>query len=279
MKNRLLLIAIFINFTIVLSAQRVEVTGAKVTNNDKIEVYFDISSLKNYQEISTVEFYVSRDGGDHFEGPLKEISGDVQPGLRNGQYTMVWDVMKEMPLVEEDLIFDVKITTAKAKKSLMISLQGNTVTPLGLRIGQLGKLGWYVEGRASLLATQSPSFTYENEKIIDYDQPGYYQFNGSKGFNAWSAVAGVTYQLTWNLFINAGVSYGVENYMYEINNYSYEADNKTGNSWVKDADYSYSGFELDAGLIFKYKKLIVNGGVTSINFKVFNWGAGIGLAF
>jgi hypothetical protein len=278
MKNKLFLIAMLIGFTGTLSAQQVRVTHVSVTSNDKIEVAYTINGLKNYQEISNIRFYVSRDGGDHFEGPLKEVSGDIQSGLRNGKYIMIWDVMEEMPLVEENLIFDVRITVEE-KKALMISLQGNMVTPLGLRIGQLGKLGWYVEGRASLLATQSPSFTYENEKIIDYDQPGYYKFNGNKGYNAWSAVAGLTWQLSWNLFVNAGVGYGVENYMYEINNYSYDTEEKTGNSWVKDSEYSTSGIEVDAGLIFKYKKLIVNAGVTSIGFNIFNWEAGIGIAF
>jgi len=279
MKNKPLLIAIFIGFTYMLQAQQVRVAGVNVTGNDKIEVAYTIKGLKNYQEISKIEFYVSRDDGIHFEGPLKKVSGDIQPGLRNGKHIMKWDVMKEMPLVEENLIFDVRITLAKVKKALMISLQGNTVTPLGLRIGQLGKLGWYVEGRASLLAAQSPSFTWDREKIIDYDQQGYYQFNGNKGHNAKSAIAGITYQLTWNLFVNAGVGYGVENYMYEIGQYSYETESKTGDAWVKDSEYSTSGIEVDAGLIFKYKKLVVNAGVAAINFKMFNWEAGIGMAF
>ena len=265
--------------TTLLTAQQVKVLNVNVVNGDQIEVNYKITGLTSYQTIKNISFYVSTDNGKTFTGPLKKIMGDTGGDLRNGEHRMVWMVMQEMPMLEENLIFDIKIEVEKVSKAFMVSLVGNTVTPFGIRIGQMGQMGWYVEGRASMLATQTPAYTYENETITDYDQPGYYRFNGNKGFNAWSAVAGITFQFTRNLFLNTGVGYGVENYMYEIDKFSYEADNKTGTAWTKDADYSYSGFELDAGLIFKYHKLIISGGATTINFSVFNWETGIGLAF
>lgn len=279
-KQTLVLITLLLGFALSVFAQKVSDIQVRV-KGDKILVGYTISGLKYFQDISQVDFYVSRDGGRSFEGPLKDISGDTGFGLRNGKYVMVWDVLREMPLTNEELIFDVRlsITEKPRKKAFMISLVGNTTTPLGLRVGQLGKVGWYAEFRASLSPFTTSEYMYDNETIPDYDKAGYYEFNGNKGFAAWSAVAGVTFQASWKVFFNVGVGYGVENYMYQIDEYTYNTEVKTGTAWVIDNTYSNSGFELDAGLILKFNKFIISGGATTINFKTINWLAGIGVAF
>ena len=279
-KQILILTVLFLGITLSTFAQQVSDIQVRASG-DKIKVGYTISGLKYYQDISAIDFYVSRDGGQTFEGPLKEISGDISPGLRNGKYVMIWDVLKEIPFTSEELIFDVRIsvTEKERKKSFMVSLVGNATTPLGLRIGQLGKIGWYAEFRSSLSPFTAAEYTYENETITDYDKPGYYEFNGNKGYFAWSAIGGITIQASWNVFFNIGVGYGTDNYMYEIDEYTYENDTQTGTSWVQDNDYSATGFELDAGMILKFNKLVISGGGTAINFQTFNWLLGIGVAF
>ncbi len=281
MKKQILFLIIFLlGLILISSAQSVGDIQVRVSG-DKIKVGYTISGLKYYQDISAIDFYVSRDGGKIFEGPLKEISGDINPGLRNGKYIMTWDVLKEMPFTSEELVFDIRlsVTEKERKSSFMISLVGNATTPLGLRIGQLGKIGWYAEFRSSLSPFTTAEYTYRNETITDYDKPGYYEFNSNKGYSAWSAVGGVTFQASWTVFFNIGVGYGVDEYMYEIDEYTYENDVKTGTAWVKDEEYSASGFELDAGMILKFNKFIITGGGTAINFKNFNWLLGVGVAF
>ena len=280
MKKTIFLFTLLSVLSLPLFAQSVSDIQVGVAG-DKIKVGYTILGLKYYQDISQIDFYVSRDDGKTFEGPLKQISGDIGAGLRNGKYEMTWNVLKEMPLTDEKLIFDVRLTVTEKprKKAFMISLTGNTTTPLGLRIGQLSKIGWYAEFRASLSPFTTAGYTYENETIPGYDKPNYYEFNGKKGFAAWSAIGGVTFQTSWKVFFNIGVGYGIENYLYEIDEYSYETESKTGTAWVKDMAYSNSGFELDAGMILKFNKLIISGGATSINFKTINWTAGIGVAF
>lgn len=280
MKKTIFLFTLLSVLSLPLLAQSVRNIHVWVTG-DKINVGYVISGLKYYQNISQIDFYVSRDEGKTFEGPLKQISGDIGAGLRNGKYVMVWDVLKEMPLTDEELVFDVRLTVTEKprKKSFMISLTGNTTTPLGLRIGQLGKIGWYAEFRASLSPFTTGSYTYKNETIPGYNKLGYYEFNGNKGFAAWSAIGGATFQTSWKVFFNIGGGFGVENYLYQIDEYSYETESKTGTTWVEDTDYSNIGFELDAGMILKFNKFIISGGATSINFKTINWTAGIGVAF
>lgn len=281
MKKQILLIAaLFFIFAFSSFAQEVSDIQIRVSG-DKIKVGYTISGLKYYQDITAIEFYVSRDGGQTFEGPLKEISGNISPGLRNGKYIITWDVLKEMPFTNEELVFDIRITISEKerKKSFMISLVGNVTTPLGLRIGQLGKVGWYAEFRSSLSPFTAAEYTYRNQTIPDYDKPGYYEFNGNTTSAAWSAIGGITLQASWTVFFNIGVGYGVDEYMYEIDEYTYENDVKNGTAWVKDEEYSASGFELDAGMILKFNKFIITGGGTAINFKNFNWLVGVGVAF
>ena len=279
-KQKLLLTALFTGLVLSLSAQQVRDIQVHV-KGDKILLGYTISGLKEYQSISHISFFVSRDGGKTFEGPLQEISGDIGPELKNGKHVMVWDVLKEMPFLESNLVFDIRlsINEKKRKKAIMISLTGNMVTPFGLRVGQLGGIGWYVEGRGSLIMLNKPEYTYENGTIIDHDKPGYYEFNGNKGYGAWSALGGVTFEAHRLVFFNVGIGYGVENYLYEIDEYTYEPDTQTGTAWVKDEEYSAAGFELDAGMILKFNKFIITGGGTAINFKSFNWLLGVGVAF
>lgn len=278
MKRQIQLLILLLTVTVSSFAQSVKDVEIRVSDN-KVLVGYTISGLKNYQDISQINFYVSRDGGQTFEGPLKEITGEVGPDLRNGKYVMVWDAMKESRILSDNLIVEIRISVEDSKKDFMIAVVGNTATPFGLRIGQLGRIGWFAEFRASLMPFTTVNYTYENGSIPDYNKYGYYQFNGNNGLSAWSAVGGVTIQATRKVFFNVGVGYGVENYLYGIDEYSYETENKTGSARAKDADYSNSGFELDAGIILKFNKLIINGGATTINFKTINWLVGIGVAF
>ncbi len=115
-----------------------------------------------------------------------------------------------------------------------MSYVGNTTTYMGLRVGMIGKIGWYIEGRMNLMAFEKSSFDYENGLVKDYDKPGYYQFSGNNGYSALFAGGGVTYQAARDLFIYAGAGYGKENYLYEIDDFSYDNDAKTGTSYAKD---------------------------------------------
>ncbi len=67
--------------------------------------------------------------------------------------------------------------------------------------------------------------------------------------------------------------------MLGIDEYSSDGDVKTGSGYVKYDGYCNSGVEIDLGLMYKIKMLLLSAGATTINFKSFNWTAGIGIAF
>lgn len=249
--------------------------------NDKIQLNYTISGIKYFQEITSVKVYVSIDGGD-FTGPLKEVTGNSPETIKNGKHTIFWDVLKEIPFTDEDLVFDiqVKVEDKDRSRSFFVMLTGNDVTPFGLRIGMLGKTAWYVEARGSLLAMQNPNYTYDNVGgITDYDKNGYYEFTETGGWQAYSAVVGITQQVAWNTFVYAGVGYGVENYIMEFNEYDYDQPTSTGTGWANDKGYSNTGVEIDAGLLLRFNKVVVSAGGTALNFKSFGWTGSIGFSF
>jgi hypothetical protein len=249
-------------------------------SEDKVIITYDIIGGRFFNYY-TISLYVSRDNGNTYEGPLQEVSGDVGENIRHGSHQITWDAMKEIPFVDQNFKFDVKaeIFEDELKPSIFISYVGNTVTPIGLRIGMIGRIGWYVEGRMNLIAFDSPAYTYKDGEIIDYDQPGYYEFTSGKGYSAFSALGGITYQPGRNMFLYAGTGYAWEKYLYEITNYSYEDDQPIGKSNVVHDDYNLSGFELDAGAMYRFNMILVSAGATTLNFKNIWWTVGVGVVF
>ena len=258
------------------NAQNVKNVTSSVKDG-KVYVQYALDA-KFYHEIN-VSLYLSRDNGQTYVGPLKEVTGDIGKVDKEGLKTIVWDPMKEMPFVSETLIFDVRaeIIRNKPRQSFFLMYVGNSTTYLGLRAGVLGRVGFYGEIRGNLMALNTGKYTYK-DGIVDYDQPGYYNFTGSNGYAAFSALVGVNLQPANNIFLYMGVGYGKEDYMMKIDEFSYEGDVNIGSSYVKYDQYSNSGVEIDLGVIYRIKMLMLSGGATMINFKTFGWTAGIGIS-
>jgi hypothetical protein len=277
MKQSYFLLFLFFNLSL-LNAQQIQDIEASAAG-DKITVKYVIHGLKFNQSLNISLFY-STDKGLTFTGPVTAVTGDTGKDIRNGNHQIIWDALKEVPFTKQDLVFDVRgeLVEEKIEKSLFVSYVGNATTYLGLRVGSIGKIGWYIEGRMNLAGFEKSNYEYENGMVKDYDKPGYYEFTGNNGYSALFAGGGITYQGARDLFIYAGAGYGKENYLYEIDNFSYENDAKTSTSFVKDPD-SNEGAEVDAGIIYRFRKLLLTGGAATINFNTINWTAGIGICF
>jgi len=279
MKNILILIFIM-GLSLIGLSQTVKNIEAIVVDS-KIEVSYKITGLKYYQNISKVALFVKKAGDTSFQGPMEFVEGDIAEGINNGEHQIVWDALKEMDIADGQLIFDIRVSIEKDKRTrdIMVMLVGNDVTPLGLRIGQLGKTAWYVEARASLLAPEKTNYYYGNGEITDYDQLGYYEITGTHGWQAYSIVAGVTQQVNRHVFLYLGAGYGVENYILEFNNYNYDNDQSTGKAWAIYKGFDTKGIEIDAGLIVNYKMLVFGAGATALDFSSFGWTASLGVKF
>jgi hypothetical protein len=249
--------------------------------DEKVLIGYEVRGLRCDQEIERVSFYVSEDGGRSFIGPLNEIETDDTKVIRNGKYIVKWDALKEMPFSDETLVFDVRaeIAEKKRKRAIMLSYVGNTTTPLGGRIGQLGKVGWYLEGRASVHAAEQINYTYSGISLRDYEPQGNNTIvqTNEKGWKAYSAVIGATFQTTCNFFIYAGIGYGYQEYIRKFEEVN--EDNQVVNTiWAGESGNTVEGVELNGGMIFRYRKMIFSIGINTINLDKRNWTFGFGVA-
>ena len=274
--KRIFLSSLFLGYLLGLNAQEVRDVQARVVE-DKIQITYRIDRGSFNQTFSATVF-VSFDKGATFTGPLKEITGNMGPGLKNGNQTIIWDALREKPFADTLVVFDIRLELDKIR-DWMVSSVGNQLTPFGIRIGQLGKLGWYIEGRAGLNSFKSAKFTYTNGEIIDFDQPGYIELNQEDHYSAWSATGGVSFQPVRNLFLYTGFGYGQENYLLGVSEYAYQGDELSGNTRALYKEHSVSGIELDAGVVYRIKKVVLSAGAYSIDFRTIFWTAGIGIVF
>ena len=278
MKKLFIVCALYLVVPVIVSFGQ-EVRNVNAEFKDSVMIVHYTLSGKFYQTFA-VSLYVSRDGGNTFLGPLKEVTGDIGQNIKRGSHTINWDVMKEMPMVDETLVFDVRaeITGNKPKSSVFIQYVANPLTYLGLRAGYMGIWGFYAEIRGNLNAFKPAKYTYK-DGTVDYDQPGYFVFTEKNGYSAFTVLGGMTYQPARNFYLYLGAGYGKEDYLLGMDTYSYDGDVKTGTTYSKYDGYCHSGVEIDLGAMLRFKWFLLSAGGTMLNLKSFNFTAGIGAAF
>ena len=210
---------------------------------------------------------------------MKQVTGDAGKDVKRGSCTIIWDAMKEMPFTIESLVFDVRGEKHPASHPLFVSYVANPITWMGLRVGLLGKVGVYVEVRGNMHSFRKSSYTCADGTITGYYEDGYYTFNGNNGWSAFSVVGGATWQIVPNLHLYGGIGYGKENYQVEIDQYRYSVPTPYSTSIANYDGYCISGFEADAGAMYRMKWFLVSAGLTTINMKSFYWTAGVGVTF
>ncbi len=281
MKNRykLIITIAFVSLSYMSFAQTISNIKSVVAGNN-IEVQYAVRGLK-FNQTLTVSLYVSRDGGITFQGPMLEVKGDAGENVFNGQHSLTWEAMKEMPLENANAVFDVRgvVVNAKVKKTWFAAYSGNLVTPIGLRVGMLGGLGWYVMGQANTKPGLTGSYTYKDSTITDYNRFAWYEFTSKHEVSSYMICAGITWQAARKVFLYGGLGYGKEDYLYEINEYSYEGDVPLGKNYARDTKNSATGIAVEAGLMVRTGKLLISGGASSIGFNVPNWQVGLGYCF
>ena len=156
-----------------------------VQSGNNIIVNYSISGAR-FNQAFNVSVYVSRDGGQTFQGPLSAVIGDVGKNITSGNKKITWEVFREVADLEGDIVFDVRaeVIEEEIKKSWFVSYSGNLIAPVGLSFGQVGKTSWYISAKISPSVRTKAIYKYdnENEKMIDYEGEGYYTFDDKRLF-------------------------------------------------------------------------------------------------
>ncbi|MBU8892507.1 MAG: hypothetical protein KOO66_06990 [Bacteroidales bacterium] len=246
---------------------------------NKMKISYSIKDAKFYQ-IFNISIYVSMDNGENFIGPLSFVSGDVGENITAGKNKSIyWDVFKELDVLKGEVIFDIRAKVKKdiAKKYFVI-YQGNNITPYGLKVGHVSIVGWYVSAFAN---TNFNLYDYEFEKnmIKEYPVDQYYIVTDDKKYSRYSITVGMNYQFLKNLYLNLGAGYGYKELNQIINEYLYDNNTYLKQSYAKNVSESYSGLELELGIMYSWRYIVLSGGVNSLNFKRLDWNIGVGYCF
>lgn len=275
-------------FTIsgIVNAQQVTNINSQLTGNT-ITIDYTLTGAKFNQKFN-VNLYVSLDGGKTFQGPLKGVSGDSGEGIKAGTHKIFWDPYKDVNSLEGDIVFNVKaeVIDQKIEKHFFVHYTGNYslrssgyTAPLGLSIGQIGKIGWYVSARMNTSAFSKSQYDFDGTDVVDYDKVLYYEYDSDYKYPSFEALAGITIQAGWNFFLYAGAGYGYQKYYWHINEYDYVTGDLQSDSYLDYTDYSASGIAAEAGFIVKAKMVSFNLGMSTLNFSYSNIVFGIGLNF
>ena len=227
------------------------------------------------KEATNVKLYVSTDNGQNFKGPMEYVSGDIENVMAGKNKQIRWNVIKEWGGLKGNVSFKLEKKYRKYYHTNSFFLLNGAISPspqysYGLIFGRVKRIGWY--GSVQI----EPNFKLRGDYECNKD--GYINVNGNdilpfysgeKTFSRIAINAGGVIRFGEPVYLYGGIGYGQRNTFWEL------LDEK----WVKNKGLSYSGVNLELGLIFKIKNFVFSTGISSIQADYLDFKIGIGWNF
>jgi len=104
------LLSLLLGLSFYYPSQAQKIDNIDFTSNDKeIWITYDLSGNNN--QTFEIRVYLSKDGGLNWDGPLKQVSGDVGKNIQPGASKKItWDVLKEKGSLIGSITFKVEGT-------------------------------------------------------------------------------------------------------------------------------------------------------------------------
>jgi len=118
----------------------------RIDSNVAKDVFYTVKNDRVWvdyllKEDSYVDLYISLDGGNTFQGPLKYVSGDVGEDVKKGRNYIVWDAQKEFgDFASDQVVFRVvSITKGDRVKLALKNKETASFSPLdsNIKVGEL----------------------------------------------------------------------------------------------------------------------------------------------
>ncbi len=262
-----------------VTAQTVENVRTTFDQSTQLMVIqYDLKGL-NYKKEIKITPYIESDKAAL--PPMQSLSGDfgwVNEGGKNKVIT--WDPFKDGINSLEGI--QVKITVSEVRNAVAprfrgLVLHGSNSAPLGLKYMQLGKVGFYAAFRMGKFA---PSYTYSvsDAGVIDYPNSGVYEIGTEKRLTGYAFTAGPTFRVARNVYLYVGAGYGAEQLFWKYEGYDLDKS-PTGSGWALNESIDSKGIATDAGVVLRLGRLLIEAGISSIQFKSLQITGGVGLAF
>lgn len=276
---------IYIMVVLVIITLIQSVFAQQITNIHFFQIGQDIQINYTLRHLSfdsymLVDCYVSRDGGEHFEGPLTLAYGDVGKVTTGGEKIVHWKVSDEMEDFGGQVVFELRGEVVKqklkAENLLMYNVSGSSYA--GLMYGRVARWGGYIRGKTNF-ATDNAPYECDDTGHINYTGSDYYTIDNQSRRSRLGITGGVLYRLTRPVYLYVGAGYGYRRLIWHANTYSYDDDLPTGELWAVNTNHSAEGLEVELGGIIRYKRLAISAGMNAIGFSFFEMNGSVGLFF
>ena len=266
----------------ILEAQAQNITNVNAYQaNTALIIKYSINGAK-YNQSFDVSVFLSNDGGQTYAGPLKQVAGDVGLIETGGDKEIIWKALEDDFDFSGDLVFDVRMTVNEVpiKNRFFVGYSGNTAAPIGLILGQAGKVGWYVSGRVNTGFFTDVTYETDGNFISNYAGGGYYEFTGQTLITRASFTGGITMRMAKDkVYFYLGGGYGAKSLLWEAEDFSYADDSSLSKDYAEHTEFSYSGAEAEAGLLFNLNKVFIAIGGSTLSGKRYDATFSIGLTF
>lgn len=241
-------------------------------------IQYDLKGLSYKKEIKITPYIESNDAAIK---SMQSLSGDFGWVNRGGKNKVImWDPFKDGINSLEGI--QIKITASEVRNAEVprfrgLVLHGSNSAPLGIKYMQLGKVGFYTAFR---MGKFPPSYIYtvSDAGEINYPSSGVYQIGSEKRLAGYAFTAGPTIRVARNAYMYVGAGYGVEQLFWKYQ--AYDLDKSlVGSGWALNESINRKGITMDAGVVIRRGRLLIDLGGSSIQFKSLQITAGVGLAF
>lgn len=278
------------------TAQRVENVRTFFDQSKQVMlIYYDLKWMSFKEEVQVMPYIVS---SRTQISPIKSLSGDFGWQNRNGANKLIiWDLFKDG--IDTFVQIEIKTETREAPNSPFagVLLNGNKSTPFGVKFMLMANIfsdstrmlnpeirlnrllrnhfGSYASLRMN---RKRPDYQYtvSNEGVIDYLESGVYEIGSERRLAGYAFVVGPLVQVSRNRFIYVGLGYGAERLFWKYQAYNLDR-NPTGTHWALNESINRKGIVLETGYVFRLRRLLLDIGVSTLQFKSFQITGGIGI--
>lgn len=236
-----------------------------------MHINYSLFGLNYRKEVNIIPCYVSGTSGPV---PLKAISGDFGWTNRGGRNKLVlWDPFKDGVNSLDGVRIELKkeFRDAIIPRFWAVEWHGSNKAPIGLKVMQLNWLGYYAGFRVGRRALEYRNTVSEIELL----GPELVRFTDKRRTVSYALSAGPLFQITRNLYTYAGIGYGAERLFWQYQTLDQNQE-PLNTAWALKDDSNYEGVLADAGFFIRLGRVVIDAGVSTIQFKSLQFTAGIG---
>lgn len=241
-----------------------------------MQISYDLKHI-NFKKQVRIQPFLEWENGATM--PLQSLSGDYGWLRRGGKNKLIcWDPFKDGldSLSGFEIKLETQIRGAAPPRFWGLALHGSNSAPIGLKLMQLRKVGFYAAVRTGRMPPRYQYAVRDSGALVDYRDSSVYKITDKRKLAGYAITIGQVLQLSRNMYAYAGLGYGAEELFWQYE--SFDTSKKSlGRSWALNERINQKGVVLEGGFLFRFNPFVFDIGISSIQIKSLQVTAGIGV--